>query len=72
MTHNQAKRRLMTSEDFILFTRQEGMVNIIYRYPDSWDIILTGLVSSPELLEIFKRLVHEAEQTTDWDAEAEP
>lgn len=62
MTKNKAKRRLDTSEDFIIITQENLDITVGYKSWESWQLLFNACVSSPDLLELIKQIINQSDE----------
>ena len=61
MTPRKAKRRINTSDDFIIITQENEDIHVGYQNWDSWQILFNACVNSPDLLELIKQITDQAD-----------
>jgi len=62
MTKNKAKRRLNTSDDFLLLTQENLDIMVGYKTWESWQILFNACLNSPDLLELIKQITDQADE----------
>ena len=62
MTKNKAKRRLNTSDDFIIITQENLDITVGYKSWESWQLLFNACVNSPDLLELIKQITDQSDE----------